>query len=244
MLNTLFLSFMIARLLEKLPQAVFAGNETMAVLQARRLAAAIYFLGPDAIHTFFLESLVSMKILLVLLQLSNMNLVSLFKSYPLCYKFVSYLLLNLEVLRINVYHQRVSPVFVWHGWCPQEACEKFVSIMSQCLSFSSSFSGPINLTSLATSSKSRPLLVMSEIKTNAIDEETVLSKLPIQSEQKHERVEAIVAAEILPRMPPWLSQSAHRVYKTLACIIRLVGEAAVCGESLFISFMVSHLHAL
>jgi hypothetical protein len=78
MLNTLFLSFMIARLLEKLPQAVFAGNETMAVLQARRLAAAIYFLGPDAIHTFFLESLVSMKLLLVLLQLSYMNLVSLF----------------------------------------------------------------------------------------------------------------------------------------------------------------------
>jgi hypothetical protein len=85
---------------------------------------------------------------------------------------------------------------------------------------------------------------MSEIKTNAIDEETVSSKLPIQSEQKHERVEAIVAAEVLPRMPPWLSQSAHRVYKTLACIIRLVGGAAVSGESLFMSIMLSHLHAL
>ena len=121
-----------------------------------------------------------------------------------------------------------------------EACEKFVSIMSQCLSFSSSFSGPINLTSLATSSKSSPLLVMSEHKTNAIDEEIVSSKLPIQSKQKHERVEAIVAAD----MPPWLSQSAHRVYKTLACIIRLVGGAAVSGESLFMSIMLSHLHAL
>lgn len=131
---------------------------------------------------------------------------------------------------------------MWHGWCPQEACENFVSIMSQCLSFSSSFAGPMNLDSLATSSKSRPLLVMSELKTNAIDEETASSKLPIQSGQKHERVEAIVAAEILPRMPPWLLQSAHRVYKTLACIIRLVGEAAVSGESSFISIMLSLLH--
>lgn len=38
---------------------MFTGNETLAVLHARRLAAALYFVGPEAVCSTFLVSLVS-----------------------------------------------------------------------------------------------------------------------------------------------------------------------------------------
>ncbi len=47
------------RLLDRLPQAVFAGNETMSVLHARRLAAALYFVGPHAVCLSLLDTPVS-----------------------------------------------------------------------------------------------------------------------------------------------------------------------------------------
>ena len=58
-MNMMVCFFCRARLLEKLPQAIFTGNENFAVLHARRLAAALYFVGPQAVCSSFLESLVS-----------------------------------------------------------------------------------------------------------------------------------------------------------------------------------------
>ncbi|KAG0557818.1 hypothetical protein KC19_11G159100 [Ceratodon purpureus] len=161
---------LLQRLLERLPQAVFSGNETLAVLHARRLAAALYFVGPEAVCSSFLVSL--------------------------------------------------------------EACQRFANIMLQCLSFSSSFAGPMDLSVLSTASKSPALLVMSDPKTGTEDDHPETSK-----KQKQQNLEEVVAGKLLPRMPPWLSQNAQRVYKALASIIRLVGRAAASGRPGDLSLM-------
>ena len=96
--------------------------------------------------------------------------------------------------------------------------------MLQCLSFSSSFTGPIDLSVLSTASKSPALLVMSDTKTGTEDDHSEASK-----KQKQQNQEEVGTAKLLPRMPPWLSQNARRVYKALASIIRLVGRAAGFG---------------
>lgn len=99
--------------------------------------------------------------------------------------------------------------------------------MLQCLSFSSSFAGPMDLSVLSTASKSPTLLVMSDPKTVTEDDRPETTK-----KQKQQNLEEVVGAKLLPRMPPWLSQNAQRVYKALASIIRLVGRAAGSGKSL------------
>lgn len=150
-------------MLERLPQAVFSGNETLAVLHARRLAAALYFVGPEALCSSFLESL--------------------------------------------------------------ESCQRFVNIMLQCLSFSSAFAGPIDLSVLSTVPKSPALLAIS-IPTIGIEDE----QLDTSQKQKEQKPEEVAPAHLLPRMPPWLSQNSQRVFKALASIIRLVGRAAGSGR--------------
>jgi len=100
--------------------------------------------------------------------------------------------------------------------------------MLQCLSFSSTFAGPIDLSVLSTASKSQALLVISDSKTVTEDDQPETSK-----KQKQQKLEEVVAAEQLPRMPPWLSQVAQRVYKAIASIIRLVGRAAGSGKTLW-----------
>jgi len=99
-------------------------------------------------------------------------------------------------------------------------------VMLQCLSFSSTFAGPIDLSASSTTSKSQAVLVVSDPRTGTEDDQSEASK-----KQKQQKLEEVVAAEQLPRMPPWLSQIAQRVYKAIASIIRLVGRAATSGKS-------------
>lgn len=99
--------------------------------------------------------------------------------------------------------------------------------MLQCLSFSSAFAGPIDLSVLSTAPKSQALLVITDPKSSAEDHQPETLK-----KQKHQKPEEVVAAEQLPRMPPWLSQTAQRVYGATASIIRLVGRAAASGNIL------------
>lgn len=99
--------------------------------------------------------------------------------------------------------------------------------MLQCLSFSSSFAGPIDISVLSTASKSPALLVMSDPKSGTGDDHPETSM-----KQKQQNLEEVVVAKLLPRMPPWLSPNAQRVYKALANIIRLVGRAAGSGKTL------------
>jgi hypothetical protein len=47
------------RMLDQLPKMVFASNVSMAVVHARHLTAAMYFLGPDGVSSRLLNTLVS-----------------------------------------------------------------------------------------------------------------------------------------------------------------------------------------
>jgi hypothetical protein len=85
----------------------------------------------------------------------------------------------------------------------------------------------MDLSVLSSATKSPALLVVSDPKTGTEDDHPETSK-----KQKQQNLEEVVAAKRLPRMPPWLSQNAQRVYKALASIIRLVGRAAGSGKSL------------
>lgn len=85
-----------ARLLERLPQAVFTGNETLAVLHARRLSAALYFVGPEAVCSSFLVSLVRnfqptgpYKLILYIFLCVKISHLS--SDLPFCYSFSSIL---------------------------------------------------------------------------------------------------------------------------------------------------------
>lgn len=86
----------------------------------------------------------------------------------------------------------------------------------------------MDLSVLGTASKSQALLVISDPKAGAEDHQPEISK-----KHKQKKLEEVVAAEQLPRMPPWLSQIAQRVYKAIAIIIRLVGRAAGSGKTLW-----------
>lgn len=142
------------------------------------------------------------------------------------------------------------PMVTFHGLCGvwlwsqflcvlcmeiQDASAKFVHIMTQCLSFHSAFTGSINLSTLTTVSRSPPLLILLEPKSNAYGDHEEKSKSLVSSEKESQKVEAVGAREQLPRMPPWHTHSATRLYNTLACIVRLVGRAAISGQFPFLA---------
>ncbi|KAJ7549328.1 hypothetical protein O6H91_07G049000 [Diphasiastrum complanatum] len=170
---------LIHRLIDDLPKTIAAADETMSVLSARRLAAALYFLGPHEVHS-------------------------------------------------SLFHSSATT-------------SHFLSVLTQCLGFSSAFNGPLKSVVLEVSelynvihdedsTKELTRVSRRHDKQSNVGRQITDLDLDLQTKQLNGEIVEEVASDQLPRVPPWLFQSGKsKLYDILALIIRLAGIATSVG---------------